>query len=206
MAHTPPVTGAAQTGPSVTEIDLKDPALAAVLAWLIPGLGHWYQGRRSKAALFSICILSTFIYGLYLGEGRVVYASWRPTDRRLPYLCQVGVGLPALPAMVQAVRKSPIKFPVVERFMVPPTINARHNDSELDKLHKRLHRFWELGTVYTMIAGLLNMLVIYDAWAGPAYAERQTGRKPDDDPQEPPSGGKSADDEPGREGGAERTS
>jgi hypothetical protein len=24
-----------------------------------------------------------------------------------------------------------------------------------------------LGTVYTMIAGLLNILVIYDAWGGP---------------------------------------
>jgi hypothetical protein len=56
------------------EIDLKDPVLAALLAWLIPGLGHWYQGRRHKAVLFFVCILGTFIYGLYLGEGRVVYA------------------------------------------------------------------------------------------------------------------------------------
>ena len=78
------------------EIDLKDPLFAAFLAWLMPGLGHWYQGRRHKAVLFFVCIMGTFIYGLYLGEGRVVYASMRDNDRRLPYLCQVGVGLPAL--------------------------------------------------------------------------------------------------------------
>src|SRR3954470_19925530 len=60
------------------DIHLKDPAFAAFLAWLIPGLGHLYQGRYHKAAIFFICIMGTFIYGLYLGDGRVVYASWSP--------------------------------------------------------------------------------------------------------------------------------
>lgn len=161
------------------EIDLKDPALAAVLAWLVPGLGHWYQGRRHKAILFFVCIMGTFGYGLYLGEGRVVYASWRDNDRRLPYFCQVGVGLPALPALVQAQRAKPLKFPVYERFMVPPDIGQ---GGEMDRLQKKLHRFWELGTVYTMIAGLLNILVIYDAWGGPAYAiPSPTPAKKDDE-------------------------
>src|SRR5215469_12848098 len=134
------------------EIDLKDPLFAAFLAWLLPGLGHWYQGRRHKAVLFFVCIMGTFGYGLYLGEGRVVYASWRDNDRRLPYLCQVGVGLPALPALVQAQRSTPIKVPFCKNFMAPPEMS---NGGEMDQLQKRLHRFWELGTVYTMIAGLL---------------------------------------------------
>jgi hypothetical protein len=30
-----------------------------------------------------------------------------------------------------------------------------------------LGRFFEIGTLYTMLAGMLNLLVIYDAWAGP---------------------------------------
>ena len=41
-----------------------------------------------------------------------------------------------------------------------------------DTLNKKLHRFFEFGTVYTMVAGLLNILVIYDAWGGPVFAER----------------------------------
>lgn len=107
------------------EIDLKDPAFAAFLAWLMPGLGHWYQGRRHKAIIFFVCIFGTFVYGLYLGEGRVVYASWRENDRRLPYLCQVGVGLPALPALIQARRANPIQFPIYEDFMAPPQVAGR---------------------------------------------------------------------------------
>jgi hypothetical protein len=176
------------------EIDLKDPLLAALLAWLIPGLGHWYQGRCHKAVLFFVCILGTFIYGLYLGEGRVVYASWRPNDKRLQYFTQVAVGLPALPAAVQAVRTRPIEFPVYERFMVPPDLGQHERDipSELDRLMKRMHRYWELGTYFTVIAGLLNILAIYDAWGGPAYSTAAPAKKEDD---EGPPGEKTSDDE-----------
>ena len=86
------------------EIELKDPSVAALLAWLWPGAGHVYQGRHGKAILFMACILGTYFFGLTLGGGRVVYASFKKEDRRLPYLCQVGVGLPALPALVQTIR------------------------------------------------------------------------------------------------------
>jgi hypothetical protein len=34
-----------------------------------------------------------------------------------------------------------------------------------------LNRRFDLGTVYTVIAGLLNILAIYDAFAGPVEAE-----------------------------------
>ncbi|HEY2839074.1 MAG TPA: DUF6677 family protein [Pirellulales bacterium] len=184
--------------PSATEeTPLKDPVLAATLAWLIPGLGHWYQGRRSKALLFFVCILGTFVFGLYLGEGRVVYASMRPGDNRFPYFCQVAVGLPALPALVQAYRvnhrDAPINFGLWKDFMVPPALTrpGQDNPSELDKLHKRLNRFFELGTVYTMVAGLLNVLAIYDAFAGPAEGnpsnKRGEGGEASSAPREAPS-------------------
>ena len=84
------------------EVNLKDPRLAAFLAWLVPGLGHFYQGRNGKGVLFFVCILGTFFYGLYIGGGRVVYASTedvlsrRFLTERWQYVCQAGVGLPAL--------------------------------------------------------------------------------------------------------------
>jgi hypothetical protein len=37
----------------------------------------------------------------------------------------------------------------------------------LAQWHRRLGKFFEIGTLYTMLAGMLNLLVIYDAWAGP---------------------------------------
>jgi hypothetical protein len=164
---------------SAQRLELRDPAIAALLAFLLPGLGHFYQRRAAKGVLFSVSILTVFFYGLFLGEGRVVYAAWGPQEIRWPYFCQVGVGLPALPALVQfeLVRsgKRPF-FDKSSRFMVPPDPGdpARGTPSELHLLHKRLNRYFELGTVYTMIAGLLNMLVIYDAWGGPAFALRRT--------------------------------
>src|SRR5204863_1275410 len=102
---------------SVVEIDLKDPRLAAFLAWLIPGLGHMYQGRTGKGVLFFACIVGTFYYGLYIGGGRVVYASTADVFSkqfldRWQYICQVGTGLPALPALVQRERLRENKSPI----------------------------------------------------------------------------------------------
>ncbi len=189
-------------------IDLRDPLLAAFLAWLIPGAGHFYQRRWAKGVLYSVCILTTFIFGLFIGGGRVVYASWRNNDTRLPYVCQIGVGLPALPAIVQAVRtsgdtpKAPLwRFDGPEGFglMAPPrlpgqiipsgmigrelTENLLGTDDyvrvrdarsgygpaldELSQWHHDLGGQYDLGTVYTMIAGLLNILAVWDAYGGP---------------------------------------
>jgi hypothetical protein len=177
------------------EVDLKDPRLAAFLAWLIPGLGHFYQGRTGKGVLFFVCIIGTFIYGVYIGGGRVGYASTAPVFsrkfqflERWQYLCQVGVGLPALPAVVQRERmrtgKPPLSLPVLGEFMRPPYKNpppgmnggfesidaygntVQHPD-ELAKWNYDLGEAFEIGTVFTVIAGLLNILAIFDAYGGP---------------------------------------
>lgn len=169
------------------EIDLRDPWLAAFLAWLIPGMGHFYQRRWAKGILFSVCILGTFIFGLAIGGGKVVYASFRPEDRRLQYVCQVGVGLPALPAIVQTMRVRN-GGEAWGTFMAPPKIVRAANGqlrSELDDWQEQLHRYFELGTVFTMIAGLLNILAIYDAWGGPVFIEvssegKKNGKSPPD--------------------------
>ena len=189
-------------------VELRDPRLAAVLAWLIPGAGHLYQGRTAKGLLFMTCILGIYFFGMYLGQGHVVYASMREADRRLPYLCQIGVGLPALPALVQSMRMrdgATPKAPLWNGWMAPPRLPGQviPNDAwaeshptrrifntdryvlnlydELSAWHERLHGYFELGTVYTMIAGLLNVLVIYDAYSGPLLTAPEDE---DEDPDE----------------------
>lgn len=91
-------------------IQLRDPWTAAILAFLIPGAGHLYQRRFFKAAIYSVCILGTFTYGMALGDWRAVYMH---TPAEYPgqkpelvwgYVAQVGVGLPALPAVLQSRR------------------------------------------------------------------------------------------------------
>ena len=97
-------------------IDLRNPFIAGLLAWLFPGAGHWYQRRRFKAILFAVCIWPILIAGLIMGTyreeksdggsqihfARTVYCSWRPGDRRLYFIPQACVGCVALPAMWQA--------------------------------------------------------------------------------------------------------
>jgi hypothetical protein len=151
--------------------------VAAILGWLVPGLGHIYQGRTRKGPLFMISILSTFFYGLFISDGRAVYASWIEGDKRLPYLCQVCVGLPALPAIVQTYLVRNGKQPLLGGVMAPPV-----DMGQLNEWYKTLHRYFELGTVYTMIAGLLNVLAIYDAWGGPVRLEPERQKQPKEEP------------------------
>lgn len=168
------------TSPEVVEIDLRDPVVAGVLAWLLPGAGHFYQGRNAKGVLFLICILGTFMYGMFLGDGRVVYAQWEPREmRRYPFLCQICVGLPSLPALFA---RQDNGFFGKRNWYAPPS------PSQLSDLQRKLNRRFELGTVFTMIAGLLNVLAIYDAFAGPVFPEAE--ESPADGTRGSPPGGK----------------
>jgi hypothetical protein len=218
----------------IPEVDLRDRWLAAFLAWLLPGAGHLYQRRYGKGLLFMVCILSTFFYGIFLGSGNVVYASFRKDDGRdylqddvrYAYLCQVGIGLPALPAIVQARRVGGAnpKAPLWDGFMAPPVLigqrvhedwierlvqesaddkvgdfrrrhfERRHDSTyerylprrpseanteysgqanQLSMWHQHYGSYFDLGTVFTMIAGLLNVLVVFDAWGGPMAPEQK---------------------------------
>lgn len=177
------MANSAKSTESEGAVALKDAGFAAFLAWLWPGAGHLYQGRSGKGWLLMICILGTFFYGFFLGEGRVVYAALRLEDQELrpglptnpefrwPYVCQICAGLPALPALIEARRAINGKTPLFgdTQWYVPPKPGTR----ELDNLLYRLNRYFEFGTVYTMVAGLLNVLAIYDAWKGPVYGKQK---------------------------------
>ncbi|MFO0011499.1 MAG: DUF6677 family protein [Planctomycetota bacterium] len=151
-------------------VDLKNRYVAMALAILFPAAGHYYQGRKNKAYLFAACILGLFVMGMVIGRGRVVYASFSADDFRIQYPAQVLVGLPAAPSLVQAWignRDPQRKF--LNGFMAPPPIdvNARNNREALSRWHLESSAGFELGTLYTAVAGLLNLLVILDAFAGP---------------------------------------
>ena len=169
--------------------------LAGFWAWLWPGAGHIYQGRYAKAALFMICILGTYFYGLAMTGGHVVYFSWTETDKRLPYICQVGVGLPALPALVQMYRVIiREEKPMWPGFMAPPhPVDPGDWDTKAEWCARYGFR-WDMAELYTMVAGLLNLLAIFDAAAGPvlppADEEEPKDKPPPEDKDQPKAGGK----------------
>lgn len=176
-------------------VDLRNRALAAFLAWLVPGLGHMYQGRYTKGGLFFVCILSAWILGFALGGSHVVYASWQPGDKRWHFLLQAGAGAVTMPAMIQGNRMRKhtdaasgrtLKSyqPLWGGFMAPP--HRPVVESEADEVaawYAQRGAGYEMGTWYTVIAGLLNILVIYDAYGGP-LAVPISGRKKDPDESE----------------------
>lgn len=188
MAHDPNVIEVDEI-----QVDLRNRPLAAFLAWLVPGAGHMYQGRYAKGSLFMVCILSTWMLGFALGGGHVVYASWQPGDKRWHYFLQAGVGAAALPALVQGNRMRlqtdtmtgetlPNYEPLWGGFMAPPYRPVIEDRTDEVSAWFAIHGAgYEMGTWYTMIAGLLNILVIYDAYAGPLAVPISGKRKEEDD-------------------------
>jgi hypothetical protein len=183
-------------------IDLRNPWIAGFLAWLWPGAGHLYQRRYGKGLLFMGCILSLFFFGLILGQGRVVYAMHPPGQDQavrpgfgniltrlaaiapLPYWLQAATGLPAMPAVAQRLVFNPHEAAPLGGFMAPPK-----SVWELNQWQRTLNQRYDMGVLYTMIAGLLNFFAIWDAAAGPAPSEPV-------DPKKKKPGDKNSTDEP----------
>ena len=62
--------------------------------------------------------------------------------------------------------------------MAPPKQPVREQEpDELAYWHRLLKGRFELGTLYTMVAGLLNVLAIYDAYAGPVFVSPEEEKK-----------------------------
>lgn len=173
--------------PHEIKIDLRQPGVAAVWAWLWPGAGHIYQGRYAKGILYMACILGTYFFGLGMGSGHVVYASFSKEDFRWHYVLQMGVGLPASPAIVQYLRQRNNMGPLFYDVMSPPVNVDPNNHDQLASWHEESHMFFELGTLYTVVAGLLNVLAIYDAYAGPVVAHAEDEDKPKPPPDDAPA-------------------
>jgi TM2 domain-containing membrane protein YozV len=181
-----------QPAPAVT---LKLDPLAAVLSYLVPGLGQIYQGRVGKGLLFLVCLNVLFFYGMYLGRWSNVFlgdTAHQAKAWNLPRLAnnlynrphfagQFWMGVVVWPAIYHYNNDPPEqeRGPIAtwgdfwRKFQAAPT------EKDLNDLQRDSDKRWDLGWVYTVIAGVLNVLVIYDALAGPAFGPT------DEKPKEP---------------------
>jgi hypothetical protein len=210
---------------------------AAVLSYLVPGLGQIVQGRVGKGVLFLVSLYGLFFYGMYLGNWHNVYVPdtagargdrstqnnrWLDTlTDRARFAGQFWIGAAAWPAILQYVSGTPyvempdgshgkIAFPpgpnapLIPHVYSPgfpggltikkrtatevvvhlegqdavlpirglPVLGAFMGEPDEPLLNDELRandKKYELGWMYTVIAGVLNILVIYDAFAGPAF-------------------------------------
>ncbi len=132
--------------------------LAALLAWLLPGLGHMYLGQRFRGRMILLGTLFLVTFGVLIGGVDVVDMQ----RDRLWFIAQAGTGPIAflLDLLNQALLKT-----------ASPGTQAQF--TSLGNLNST-------GTLYIALAGLMNVVVIIDALAGPERAHDTPGRRSTD--------------------------
>jgi hypothetical protein len=109
-------------------------AVVCILSWLIPGAGHLLQGRRDKGLVFLVLLPLMFGIGLWL-QGRLFPLEMSDPLVFLGAIADRGIGLPYLIAYLADAGAG--------------TVTAAS---------------YEYGNTFLMTAGLLNFLVILDAF------------------------------------------
>jgi len=111
-----------------------NPYLAALLAWVVPGLGHVYLGRWLRGVAFCVLVATAAVVGVSL-DGKL----WRPVaGKPLSYLATPGaMGLGA------------------GYFVLRTGMGYRGDVTAAG---------YEYGSAFLLTAGLMNVLLVLDAW------------------------------------------
>jgi hypothetical protein len=121
-----------------TTADRAQPAATAYLicaaAWLIPGLGHIWLGRRQKGITFLVALTLMFGFGLWLEGALFPFQITEPLVA-LGALADLGNGL--------------------------PYVIARATGAGAGRV---VAITYEYGNTFLIVAGLLNMLVVLDVF------------------------------------------
>lgn len=123
------------------------PSFIVVLAsWLVPGAGHFLVGRRGKGLLFCLCLSGLFLTGLYL-KGNIFTPGGEDTQTFILSIFgtvgNLGLGLYYLLSLLF--------------YRIAGEIT---------------YRYFEIGMLYSLTAGVLNYLIMVDA------VDINRGRKP----------------------------
>jgi len=114
-----------------------DPARAlpaCLFAWLVPGAGHLYLGRRSKGLVFLGAIGALFLLGVAMDSRLQLYLGFEDPLALLFSLAQMAMGLPYFAARALGYEAGQVTSVT-----------------------------YEYGNTFTAVAGLLNILVVLDA-------------------------------------------
>ena len=108
--------------------------LVCVLAWAVPGAAHFWLGRRQKAAIFLVVLTVMFVVGLAL-RGRVFPFELSDPLVALAAVADIGLGVP---------------------WMLARMLGAGAGEVTATT--------YEYGNSFLIVAGLLNFLVVLDAF------------------------------------------
>ena len=113
--------------------------LVALAAWLVPGLGYILIGQRARGITAGGTIILLFVLGLFIGGMKIVE----------PFSSYTFQGILQKPAYMGQILTGPMAI-ICARIAADPSFATSHS------------RVNEIGTLYTAVAGMLNLLVIID--------------------------------------------
>ena len=154
------------------DIPMQWHPVPAVLAWVVPGLGHLVIGERARGVILMVCLYSLFGAGLLIGGIDVVDADRDP----LWFAGQSLLGpVTILIDLQHAALDRQLGRQIKEAGQLEALLAA---DSPAPAYRASIGRVNELGTLYCTLAGLLNLLVILDVAyrAQPASVASASGR------------------------------
>lgn len=109
--------------------------VAMILAWLVPGAGHFFLGRRERGIAYFVIITTLFVLGLSI-------------DGTLYTLAETHGSLLRVLASFGSMGSGALYF--IGRAMGP------HGSVT--------SATYEYGTTFTLSAGLMNLLLVLDCW------------------------------------------
>lgn len=120
--------------PRAQAMDRIGVALLCGAAWIVPGAGHLWLGRRQKGLVFLAALPVMFAIGLLLG-GRLFPFAWSEPLVALAAVADLGAGLP---------------------YFIGKAIG--YGGGAVTEAT------YEYGNTFLIVAGLLNLLIILDAF------------------------------------------
>jgi len=128
--------------------------VAAVAAWLAPGLGHWILGERRRARWLAAGILGLYLAGLLVGGVTVVNHREPGPDQRNAFSYWF---------LGQALIGPSIAIDLTQKLTVDWIVNGEPPPPDAQPLVEPVYgHMREIGVLYTALAGLLNLLAILD--------------------------------------------
>jgi len=107
---------------------------AGLLAWVFPGLGHLFLGRRGKSLVLMGSIVALFVLGVMMDSRLQLHLGLEDPLALLFSAAQMGIGAPYVIARLLGFEAGLVTSPT-----------------------------YEYGNTFTAVAGLLNILVLLDA-------------------------------------------
>ena len=111
-----------------------NPYLICAAAWAVPGAGHLWLGRSQKGLIFLVALPLMFATGLWL-QGRIFPFELGQPLVALAAFADIGMGVPYFAAKAAGLGAGDV-----------------------------IAQSFEYGNAFLIVAGLLNMLVVLDAF------------------------------------------